>query len=58
MLMEKLPLDLYEKRYGPLPASLRIKGCTVVRCEFPLTNEAQISIELPDGLPAESLSVQ
>lgn len=58
MLMEKLPLDLYEKRYGPLPSALRITGCTVVRREFPLTNEAQISIELPDGLPATSTSVQ
>lgn len=52
MILEKLPLELYEKRYGPLPAVLRIEGCTVVRREFPLTNEAELSIELPDGLPA------
>jgi hypothetical protein len=51
MVLEKLPLDQYELRYGPLPTILRIEGCTVVRREFPLTNEAEVSIELPDGLP-------
>lgn len=58
MILERLPLDLYEKLYGPLPSLVRIEGCTVVRREFPLTNEAEISIELPDGLPAGQPSVQ
>lgn len=51
MVEQRYPLDVYERTYGPLPAWFRIAGCTVVRRVDTLTNEAHLSIELPEDIP-------
>lgn len=51
MMREKMTVQQYESKYGPLPLSFRIAGAQVVRREFPLTNDAEVFLELPAGLP-------
>jgi hypothetical protein len=57
-MKEKMLLSEYEKRYGPLPAHLRIEGRAVVGRECPLTNEATVELELPARPPCALGAVQ
>ena len=58
MLREKMTVQQYEERFGPLPTHLRILGAHIVRHEFPLTNDAEVFLELPVGLPVRPIPTE
>jgi hypothetical protein len=52
MLREKMTVEQYESKYGPLPPRFQIAGAQIIRREFPLTDDSEVFLELPPGLPA------